>query len=191
MLELELAERPEHPFTLFNLGMTHVHGSRFAEAVDYLRRGIARSGPGESHLRKAFALLVYAEMRLGRHDEALEPAGEGGRCSRATRSCGFARGSCCTSWAGWTRRGKPTLDVLENRRRAALLQRGPSALTGFKARQNLAVVATDMGDLAEAERQWREVVREVPGIGRAGAGWARRCCEEADSPKLESLAEGS
>jgi hypothetical protein len=35
-----------------------------------LRRGIARSGPDESHLRKAFALLVYAEMRLN-HNGAI------------------------------------------------------------------------------------------------------------------------
>ena len=77
ILHLELAERPEHPFTLFNLGMTHVHGSEFALAVDYLRRGIARSGPMESHLRKAFALLVYALMRLGRHQEALEACRQG------------------------------------------------------------------------------------------------------------------
>ena len=77
ILNLELAERPEHPFTLFNLGMTHCHASQFAEAVEYLRRGIARSGPGEPHLRKAFALLVFARMRLGRHDEAMEATRRG------------------------------------------------------------------------------------------------------------------
>jgi len=35
-------------------------------------------------------------------------------------------------------------------------------LTGYIARQNLAVIAADLGDLVEAERWWREVVREVP-----------------------------
>ena len=57
-------------------------------------------------------------------------------------------------------------------------------LTGFKARQNLAVLAGDMGDLAEAERQWREVVREVPcvsrGLARIGGNAA---CGEAGMPK--------
>ncbi len=72
ILNLELSERPEHPFTLFNLGMTYCHGSRFEEAVDYLRRGIVRSRAGEPHLRKAFALLAYALMRLGRHGDAME-----------------------------------------------------------------------------------------------------------------------
>ncbi|MFI5460727.1 MAG: tetratricopeptide repeat protein [Isosphaerales bacterium] len=42
------------------------------------------------------------------------------------------------------------------------------ALSGFKARHNLALVLADMGDLAEAERQWREVVREV---SRYRPGW--------------------
>ena len=34
ILNLELAERPEHPFTLFNFGMTHCHARGFLEAVD-------------------------------------------------------------------------------------------------------------------------------------------------------------
>ena len=41
-------------------------------------------------------------------------------------------------------------------------------MKGFLAHQNLAMVATDMGDLAEAERHWREVVREAP---RYRPGW--------------------
>jgi 2-polyprenyl-3-methyl-5-hydroxy-6-metoxy-1,4-benzoquinol methylase len=32
LLLLELAERPEHPFTLFNLGMTQIHANRPADA---------------------------------------------------------------------------------------------------------------------------------------------------------------
>ena len=41
------------------------------EAEEFLRRSIRHSNPDESHLRKAYALLVYAEMRLGRREEAL------------------------------------------------------------------------------------------------------------------------
>jgi O-antigen biosynthesis protein len=77
ILHLELSERPEHPFTLFNLGMTYCHASRYEEAVDYLERGIARSGVGEPHLRKEFALLMFAWMRLGRHELAMEACRRG------------------------------------------------------------------------------------------------------------------
>jgi tetratricopeptide (TPR) repeat protein len=41
-------------------------------------------------------------------------------------------------------------------------------LTGFKARQNLAVVFTEMGNLERAEAEWRAVVREMP---RYRPGW--------------------
>ena len=41
-------------------------------------------------------------------------------------------------------------------------------MDGFMAHQNLAVLATDMGDFPEAERRWREVVREIP---RYRPGW--------------------
>ena len=59
------------------------------------------------------------------------------------------------------------LDVLENReeRHFTSVDR---AITGFKARQNLAVVAADLGDMADAEHQWRAVVREAP---RYRTGW--------------------
>ena len=155
--------------------MTHVHGSRFAEAADYLRRGIARSGPDESHLRKAFALLVYAEMRLGRQDAALRslPAGPGavpqGRRAAVPRGRAAARAGPAR-----TRRGEPT-STCWTTARTGTSPASTAALTGFKARQNLAVVAGDMGDLAEAERQWRRGRRaKCPATGRAGAGWARR-----------------
>ena len=45
LLLLELAERPEHPFTLFNIGMTLLHLNRPSDAADCLRRSIRASDP--------------------------------------------------------------------------------------------------------------------------------------------------
>ena len=167
LLELELAERPEHPFTLFNLGMTHVHGSRFAEAADYLRRGIARSGPDESHLRKAYALLVYAEMRLNHHEAALEVCQRGRAMFPKDAELRFREGVLLHELGRLGEARRAYLDVLETRedRHFASVDRG---LSGFKARQNLAVIASDLGDLVEAEDQWRRIVAEVP---RYRPGW--------------------
>ena len=95
ILFLELAERPDHPFTLFNLGMTYTHAGRPGEGAEYLRRSISRSTPGESHLRKAYALLIAAEMKQGRHDGRLRLALRVANNSPATSSCGFAR-ACCS-----------------------------------------------------------------------------------------------
>jgi tetratricopeptide (TPR) repeat protein len=63
------------------------------------------------------------------------------------------------------------------------------ALRGFKARQNLAVLANDMGDLAEAERQWREVVREVPRYRQGWRGLGETVLRGRRFAEAESLAE--
>ncbi|MFI5455270.1 MAG: glycosyltransferase [Isosphaerales bacterium] len=188
LLELELAERPEHPFTLFNLGMTHVHGSRFTEAVEYLERGIERSGPDESHLRKAFALLVFALMRLGRHEEAFETCRQGRRVFPRDTELRFREGVLLHDLGRLEESRRAYLDVLGNgeERHFASVDRG---LTGYKARHNLAVVANDMGDLAEAERQWCEVVREVPKYRQGWRGLAETLIRGGRLAEAEALAE--
>ncbi len=58
-------------------------------------------------------------------------------------------------------------DVLETRE-ARHFTSVDQGITGFKARQNLAVVYTDLGDLAAAESEWRRVTEEMPNYK---AGW--------------------
>ena len=91
--------------------------------------------------------------------------------TRRTRSSGFARGSCSTTSVGCKRRREAYRDVLANReeRHFSSVDRG---IFGFKARQNLAVVYTELGEAAAALEQWRLVVREVPGYR---AGWRGLC----------------
>lgn len=76
ILELENAERPNHPFVLFNLGMTCENAGEYARAEEYLRRCIRVSAPKESHLRKAWALLICCLQQLQRFPEATEAAEE-------------------------------------------------------------------------------------------------------------------
>jgi tetratricopeptide (TPR) repeat protein len=167
LLQLELNERPEHPFTLFNLGMTYADGTRYEEAVEFLRRSIAQSGPEESHLRKAYALLVYAQMQLGRHDEASQTCQWGRTLFPDDIELRFRQGVVLHELGCLEESARAYRQVLENRdgRHFSSVDQG---LKGFKARQNLAVVCTDMGDLAEAEHQWRLIVQEEP---RYRPGW--------------------
>ena len=61
LLELDLADRPEHPFVLFNLGMTYLYATReFEVATQYLRRSLQASHWRDSIVRKAYALLTTA-----------------------------------------------------------------------------------------------------------------------------------
>jgi O-antigen biosynthesis protein len=188
LLRLELAERPEHPFTLFNLGMTRAHGSQFAEAADYLKRSIARSNPDESHLRKAYALLVYAEMRLDHREEALAVCRRGRGLFPRDAELRFREGVLLHELGRLDEARRAYLEVLEHRddRHFSSVDRG---LDGFKARQNLAVVAADMGDFAEAERQWRRVVEEMPGYRAGWRGLGEALVRGGRSTEADALAE--
>ena len=63
------------------------------------------------------------------------------------------------------------------------------ALTGYKTRQNLAVLALDTGNLAEAEQQWREVVRAVPYYRQGSHSMANTMLRGGRFAELDSLAE--
>ena len=173
LLNLELAERPEHPFTLFNLGMTHVHASRFAEGAGFLRRGIARSSPEESHLRKAYALLVYAEMRLGQLDVALETCRRGRSQFPRDAELMFREGVLFQTLGQFDEARRAYLGVLrtDEERHFSSVDRG---LTGFKAHHNLAVLATERGDYAEAERRVARGGRCGTAVSRGLARCRRR-----------------
>jgi len=167
LLHLELRERPDHSFTLFNLGMTYVDGGRFDEAVDFLNRSIGQSAPDESHLRKAHALLVYAEMQRGRREEALRACRRGRELFPRDVELRFREGVILHELGQLAEAAEAYRNVLAGRdeRHFNSIDRG---LTGYKARQNLAVVYTDMGDLVRAEAEWREVTRDAPSYR---AGW--------------------
>lgn len=79
LLALDLKDRPNHPFVLFNLGMTHLFATHEYEvAAQYLERSLAASHPNDSIVRKAFALLTTARTCQEEWNAALQ-ANESGR----------------------------------------------------------------------------------------------------------------
>ena len=72
LLKLDLEERPNHPFVLFNLGMTDHYTNEHETAVEWLQQSIAVASPDESHVRKAYALVAVSLRLLGRHHDSLD-----------------------------------------------------------------------------------------------------------------------
>ena len=66
LLELELADRPDHPFALFNLGMTYHDMEDHERAVTSLQNSLVVSGSMESHVRKVYGLLVASLIDMRR-----------------------------------------------------------------------------------------------------------------------------
>ncbi len=166
LLQMEFEDNPGDPFTLFNFGMTYTDMDRHAEGADYLLKCIKFSHPEDSHLRKAYALLVYDYRMLGQLGDAWRFCQEGLALFPEDCELLFRSGILLHEM------GQSSQAVEAYRR--AIACRGPLqfgsydvGIRGFKARHNLAITLTEMGNLAAAEVEWREIVRERP-LYRAG-----------------------
>ncbi len=71
LLLLEEKEQPDDPFTLFNLGWTYQELGETAKSLPILRRSLERSRPGDSIVRKLYALIAQGHRELGQFQEAL------------------------------------------------------------------------------------------------------------------------
>jgi glycosyltransferase involved in cell wall biosynthesis len=70
LLHLDLAERPNDAFTLFNLGWAFADLGRCGDAVPLLQRSLQYSHIADSITPKLFALLTLCHRRLGQHEQA-------------------------------------------------------------------------------------------------------------------------
>ena len=167
ILRLEIEEKPDHPFVLFNLGMTYGDMGNHEEAVRWLRRTLEVAAVSESHVRKAYALLVHSLSQLGRIGEAWHVCCDGlGHFPQDTELL-FRKGVL----AQGTQRWEEAIGAY----RAALTAGGPRcfssvdrSLAGYKARHNLALVYARLERWPEAESQWRYTLEEAP---RFREGW--------------------
>jgi GT2 family glycosyltransferase/tetratricopeptide (TPR) repeat protein len=161
ILNRELADNPRHPFVLFNLGMTYADAKRYGEAIQYLQRCLDASQPDESHLRKAYALLVSSLSQAERHDEAWHFCQQGLRLYPDDKELHFRCAMLHHHFGRLNDAEQSYLKVLnsQEQRHFSSVDQG---LGGYKARHNLAIVYDDMGRLGKAEQQWRLIVNEVP-----------------------------
>jgi tetratricopeptide (TPR) repeat protein len=161
LLQLELRDRPNHSFTLFNLGMTHGDVGEHAIATDYLRRSLHASHAGESHVRKIYALLAASLSYLDRHQESYDVCMSGIALFAFDAELNF-RAAIASHRLG----NLPEAERLYSR----VLKGGDSrhfssiewGIAGFKANYNLAAVYLDMGRAADAEAQYVRVTELAP-----------------------------
>lgn len=162
ILHLELGERPGHPFTLFNLGMTYADIGDPSRATGYLEESLRNSEPGESHRRKAYALLAHCRSQLGDLTGALRTCEAGlDECTGDTE-LRFRQGVIFHGLGRLADAAGAYESVLTGSgcRYFTSIDRG---IQGAKARQNLAVVLGELGEWDRAEAQWRAATVEDPG----------------------------
>ena len=95
LLHLDLADRPKHPFVLFNLGMTYADVGRCAEAAGYLRESIAVAGPTIRIFARHTPYWSGAKSGKGDGTPPGRRALKGWVGSRSIQNCDSARDYCC------------------------------------------------------------------------------------------------
>ena len=99
ILEAVLAERPDDPFVLFNLGSIAVERQDWPTALGHLQRSLRGSGPEDSIVRKLFALIARCHQMLGDLPAALAPVPRACSSTPITPRFTSARPSCIAKLA--------------------------------------------------------------------------------------------
>jgi tetratricopeptide (TPR) repeat protein len=166
ILEAERRERPGDAFVLFNLGQVALELGDPREALGYLEPSLARSAPGDSIVRKLYALIARAHQLLGAPEAALAACAAGLAVDPDDAELLFRKGVLHRL------RGEPA-EAEQCWRRVLTLRRPErfasvdAGIHGHVTRRNLARLAEERGDLAEALRQWSGVRADRPGDAEA------------------------
>jgi tetratricopeptide (TPR) repeat protein len=162
LLILENNEHPNETSTLFHLGWTYYLMGKPLEAWAPLERALALAQPGETVVRKIYALLVRSARQTGRQQDAFDVC-------RMGRSH-FPNDPELLFHEGQLRREGGDLPGAEAVLKYLLTGPGDTyieasvdpGLKGYKGRCALAEVYRDQGRVADAEREWRAALAEHP-----------------------------
>jgi tetratricopeptide (TPR) repeat protein len=174
LLQLDHEDRPDDPFTRFNLGWTLLNLGRAADAWPHLVGALEASELIAHLLPWLCVLQARCLRRLGRTEEALA-AFEAARARfPGDATLHFEEALLrqeCGDLAGAEARLRHLLDgpsgpaPVSDPSRPAPTREG---LHGYLARHHLALVLSAQGRPAEAEALWRVVLAEQPAFAPAG-----------------------
>ncbi len=160
LLNLDLKDRPEHPFVWFNIGMTHHYTGGHREAIEALINSIRFSGEQDSHLRKAYSLMGVSYRELGELENSERAFQEG--LQRVGEDPELTFQLAMTA----TQQGK----LLEAKRLYETINPNPGdhfssidiGILTFKRLHNLGGIKMGLGDYFAAKRDWIEAYQHNP-----------------------------
>jgi tetratricopeptide (TPR) repeat protein len=196
LLLMEQAERPDHPFILFNIGQIYQEQGRLEEALPLFRRSVEVSHPTDSIVRKLHALIAQCHNQLRQHREAVAACLQGKAVYPDDVEILFQEALALRNLRdvhGAVERWEQILTTP----RGAYLASLNVGIRGYLTRYNLATAYQDLGRFADAEAQWKAILQERPDFQTALFGLAglyllqkRWAVVEDLARQLESWPEG-
>jgi glycosyltransferase involved in cell wall biosynthesis len=162
ILRAALAEEPDEPFVLFNLGSIANERQDWRASLKFFQESLAHSRPDDSITRKSHAMIARAYQGLGDLESSLKACDRGLAFDPDDAELLFRKAV--------TLRQSQQLEAAEACWRRILLLRRTERFSsvdqgiyGHLTRRNLASLAASRGDWVEALHQWRGVLGECPG----------------------------
>ncbi len=183
LLEMDQAEHPDDPFTLFNLGQVFQEQGRLVEALPLFRKSLAGSRPSDSIVRKLYALIAQCHNHLGQGPEARAACREGRALFPEDIELAFQEGIILRG-LGDLAAAAVCWRALLNSPPASYFGCMPDGLRGHLTRHNLAGVLRELGREAEAESQWRAALVERPDYEPAWRSLADLLLQQQRWPEL-------
>ncbi len=167
LLALDLKDRPGHVFCLFNLGMTAFFSGRYRPAIGWLRRSLANSDPGDSHVRKVFVLYAASLKAMGRIDEAIEVL-ERGLGLIEDPEMRFNLGAAFEELGRYPEAKAQFLAI--NPDTSGFFTSIDIGIVGFRRFMHLASICFAMGNEREAKNFQREAIKANPRFSGCASG---------------------
>jgi tetratricopeptide (TPR) repeat protein len=171
LLQLEVQEQPEHPFTLFNLATVYQEQGKWAEAETLLQRCLLHSGSGDLLRKLAYARLARCQRHLGQLSTALATCHEGRRHYPVDASLLFQE-SLLQRQLGNRAGAEACLQQLLHGPRDPACTSEEAGLRSYQAQHGLASLYFEQRRFSEAEQHWRTAVSEQPDYLPAWLGLA-------------------
>jgi glycosyltransferase involved in cell wall biosynthesis len=157
LLQMDLADNPHDPFTLFNLGWTFLKMGRLEEALPYLESSLQKSQAGDSIVRKTYALLVECHKGLGHLDQALETCRRGRRIYPDDAEILFEEGCLYLDRDNLTAAESLFTQLVERKPGTYFASVDP-ALHGYKSRHCLGAIYHKQKRYTKAVSEWQKVL---------------------------------
>jgi tetratricopeptide (TPR) repeat protein len=188
ILNLDLAERPDHPFVLFNLGMTYEDIGEHERAEQWLRHCLEASAPNESHVRKAYALLAGCLSNQRHLEDARMVCHQGLAIYPDDKELLFRQATLAQALGNLDEAIAAYRATLQNgaQRHFTSIDAG---ICGFKAHHNLATALTQRGRHDVAEVEFRNALCQAPFFRAAWLGLAQALLDQRRYVAAELLAE--